>query len=339
MAGTNWQQTDNIETDLLDRSSSFSFFQSIRLLNSFASNRSTQIEKSKKRAGCQDIRISPNLSLSFPRSGVEKIEKDENGRYSLTSNLAGLYGTGSPLPTFYTEELFEDVSRGETTTKEFMDVINQRLYELLFAGWNKYRSMQVVVEEKNKAHTDRLYSLIGLSEEELRSGIEKPYQLLRYTGLLTIGPRSASGLETLLKDALGNIDIAVEQAVERTGRLPEDQMPILGKTVQLGINSQLGSENKNCTGAFKIVIGPVSDETYRKFLPGETHYNELVALTKLYLSQPLEYEIEMILDQTQKPETLCLGNEKCSRLGLDTWIYSDEGQDEYRSTFYPGKAA
>ena len=323
MAGKNREQTTFIERDLLDNGRTFSYFQTLRLLNSLASvNGAGSSNRDVYAAG---IKISPNLSLGFPGTDVEKIEKDtDKNQYTLTANIPGLYGTSSPLPTFYTEDLFDDMAKGETNTKDFLDVINQRLYELLFAGWSKYRGMQKIFEEKSKSHTDRLFSLIGMGEEALRKEIENPYELLRYTGLFAVGPRSASGLETILSDALGGISINIIQGVERKGIIPEDQRPKLGENIQLGVNSPLGSETQNCSGAFRIEIGPVSDAEYRSLLPGEVHHKKLVSLTELYVSQPLEYELEFIFKESEKPATVCLGGEKWSMLGLDTWIYSEE---------------
>ena len=322
MAGKNREQTTFIERELLDNGRTFSFFQTLRLLNSLASVNGAG--SSNKDVYATGVKIRPNLSLGFPGTDVEKIEKDtDKNQYTLTANIPGLYGTSSPLPTFYTEDLFDDMAKGETNTKDFLDVINQRLYELLFAGWNKYRGMQKVFEEKSKAHTDRLFSLIGMGEEALRKEIENPYELLRYTGLFAVGPRSASGLETILADALGGLKINVIQGVERKGIIPEDQRPKLGENIQLGVNSPLGNETQNRAGAFRIKIGPVSDEEYRGLLPGEALHNKLVSLTDLYISEPLEYDLEFIFKESDKPATVCLGGEKWSMLGLDTWVYSE----------------
>ncbi len=332
MAGENRQHADHIEKELLENGHSFSFFQAIRLLKNLLSR------NGGKGSGTgqvfDKIRIQPHLSLDFPVTNVQKVEKyeRENG-YSLTANILGLYGTCSPLPTFYTEELFEDVYRGTNTTKDLLDVINQRLYELLFQGWGKYRTMQKILEENSKVDEQRLFSLVGMGEEELRQEMENPYELLRYTGLFSLGPRSASGLETMLKDALDGIKIRIRQCIPQKGIIPEDQRPYLGCNISLGVNSLLGKETLNSSGAFKIEVGPVSESVYRTFLPGGSRQKKLALFTGLYLSQPLKYELELILDKHESPGTTRLGTDKRSSLGLDTWVFSNLGPREYRVSF------
>lgn len=354
MAGEDRKQTDYIEDELLQDARSFSFFQTMRLLKYFCSKENKGQGKLNTDVDIANIKIEPHLSLAFPTSDVARVEKNEKTKkYKLVANILGLYGTCSPLPTFYTEELFDDISQGNNTTKDFIDVINHRLYELLFAGWTKYKGMQKIVEEKSSIHTSILFSLIGMSETELRQDFENPFELLRYTGLFAIGPRSASGLETILADAMGNLKIKIIQGVERKGVIPEDQRAVLGACITLGVNSQLGNECLSSSGAFRIEIGPVNDREYRSLFPGEKNHKKLVALTNLYLSQPFEYDLEVILNENEKPGTICLGGEKCSSLGFDTWTYSDKGLEkdaetetkteievkEFRAKFYPDKVA
>ncbi len=339
MAGANRTNSIDIKNELLTNGRSFSFFQAMRLLKSFISDEDDVVRLNTD-VSIDKLKISPNLSLAFPTADIDKVELDkDSGKYSLTANILGLYGTCSPLPTFYTEDLFDDIARGDHNAKDFLDVINHRLYELLFAGWSKYRSMQKIVEEKNSIHADILFSLIGMSEGTLRKDFQDPTELLRYSGLFAMGPRSSSGLETILNDALGGITIKIIQAVECKGIIPDSQRALLGITTVLGDNSQLGMECIMRDGAFRIEIGPVSDRQYREFLPGKARHKKLVALTELYISQPFDYDLEVILDKKERPDTICLGSEKWSALGLDTWTFSNTGPDEYRSRFYPDKAA
>ncbi len=339
MAGTNRTDAIDIKNELLTNSRSFSFFQAMRLLKSFISE-NDEVARLNTDVNIDNLKINPKLSLAFPMADIDKVEFDkDSGKYNLTANILGLYGTGSPLPTFYTEDLFDDISKGNNTAKDFLDIINHRLYELLFAGWSKYRSMQKIVEEKSRIHADILFSLIGMSEETLRNDFQDPVELLRYTGLFAMGPRSSSGLETILNDALGGITIKIIQAVKSKGIIPDDQKALLGLSTSLGVNSQLGSECIKSNGAFRIEIGPVSDREYRELLPGKDRHKKLVALTELYMSHPFDYDLEVILDEKEKQGTICLGSEKCSSLGLDTWVFSNEGPDEFRSRFYPDKAA
>lgn len=332
MAGKNRKQATDIENLLQENGRDFSFYQILRLLFSI-----TQ----KKHSGtnlpvnAHWVKLIPNLSLAFPGTDIQSVEKNpDSDQFTVLINFLGLYGTCAPLPTFYSEDIIDDASRGDNTFKTFIDVINHRLYELLFAGWSKYRTMQRVMEDQNPVDEDRLFSLIGMAFPQLRQYCGNPYELLRYTGLFSMGARSASGLETILTDAFEGIPVHIEQGVQRWGNIPEDQQTSLGNNGSMGVDLLLGSQCQTCIGTFKIEIGPVPGDVYRRFFPGEQYHKKLASLTQLYVCEPFAYTLEIILDRADTPSPACLGQEKWSRLGLDTWVYSDDGPKEYRVVFY-----
>ncbi len=320
MESATGQQTTDIEKELIENGHTFSFFQAYRLLKSIAEKKN------------MDVRVTANPSLSFPVAGVARIKRQDY-RYDLISNILGIYGALSPLPTFYTEELIEEIANNNYNSKDFLDVINHHLYKLLFDGWAKYKTMLKIVEQASMVDSNRFFSLIGMGEESLREHIDKPHELLRYTGLFIANSRSASGLKSMLKDAFDGIKIKIVQCTERKAVIPEDQRALLGCNIELGANTLLGQYNIDTAGGFRIEAGPVSLDDYRKFFPGGKHNKKLVLLTQLYLSQPLDYDLEVILDKKENPETAQPGNGVWSGLGLDTWLFSDEGPEQYKVSY------
>jgi len=130
MAGTYGRSAVDLKNELLKRGPAFSFFQVVRLLR-------TLLEKPQKDTTVPGLPVSrlkirPNLSLAFPAAGIAGIHESGPDRYTVSANLLGLYGSGSPLPTFYIEELIEDEGNGDETVRDLIDVANHRLYELLF---------------------------------------------------------------------------------------------------------------------------------------------------------------------------------------------------------------
>ena len=314
------QQTTDIERELIENGHSFSFFQAVRVLNF--------ISKKKN----MDVRITANPSLTFPAAGVYRIKRQDE-RYDLISNILGIYGTLSPLPTFYTEDLIEEIANNDFNSKDFLDVINHRLYQLLFDGWTKYKSMLKIVEQASQVDADRFFALVGMGRKDLRKHLDNPKELLRYTGLFIANSRSASGLASMLKDAFDGIKIEIIQCSERKATIPHEQRALLGCNIELGANTLLGDYCIESAGSFKIKAGPVSLDDYRKFFPGQKHHKKLILLTQLYLSQPLDYDLEVILDKKETPKTAQPGNSAWSGLGLDTWLFSDEGPEQYKVSY------
>ena len=147
-----------LKGEVLKEGHAFSFFQLIRLLRLFAMRASgTQTSPSDFR---EKIRIKPNLSMAFPASDVESIEQlavPEDPHFLITVNFLGLYGSASPLPTFYTEDLIDEAAEDESVSRDFIDILNERIFALLFECWGKYRQSLQVVEEKNPQHIERLF--------------------------------------------------------------------------------------------------------------------------------------------------------------------------------------
>ncbi len=330
MAGKDRGAFSDLRLDLIKEGHAFSFYQVIRLLRSFAS----PDEGSGK---TDSIRVRPKLSLNFPCADVDRIEAldEEDIRFLITVTFLGLYGVSSPLPTFYTEDLMAEESDDQSVTREFVDVINHRIFLLLFKGWTKYRQFLQVVEEQNPDHLTRLFSLLGLGEEALREDVPDAYGLLRYIGLFSQFPRSALGLKRLLQDALGRVPVDVMPCVLRKARIPEHQRLFLGESGGvLGNDCFLGEEIDDRMGKFRLKIGPVKRGDFQKLLPGGKRCDKLTFLTRFYVTDPLEYEVELAL-AAGEAQCVCLGRPEWSRLGLDTWSFSGENLGEVAARFYP----
>jgi len=330
MAGQVGGAASHIIRDLLKEGHSFSFFQVIRLLRLLDPK---PLDPQKQ----EPFRRRPDLSLAFPAADVAKVENPspEMGAFEVTATFLGLYGSSSPLPTFYSEDLIDETIAAESVTRDFIDIISCRLFSLFFRCWTKYRQYLKVAEEKSPQDLERLYCLVGLGEKKLQEETLEPYSLLRYIGLFTQFPRSALGLQTLLRDGLGGLDVKIISCLKRKARIPPDQCSVLGSsTCILGENSFLGQEIEDRTGKFRIQIGPIDLEQFYSLLPGNQNHQKLAFFTQFYLTDSLIYDLELILAEGEV-RTTCLGADKWSRLGLDTWVFSGETLGEVRSIFHP----
>jgi type VI secretion system protein ImpH len=321
----------DLKLSLLKEGASFSFFQAIRLLRHYVSTQDTP-----EHPDFSHILIEPLLSLAFPAADIQKIEESsdaDTATFKVTANFFGLYGVSSPLPTFYTEDLMDEVNDDARATKGFIDIIHRRLYHLLFQSWMKYRQFQQVSEERNTAHITRLFCLLGLGETAFRQHIDKPEHLLRYIGLFSQSPRSALGLKTLLQDSL-HLPVDILPCVLRKARIPVNQQLQLGGMNLLGVDSFVGEEIDDRMGKFRIRIGPLDEQNYRAFIPGSEMYNKLVFLTGLFVLDPLEYDIDVIMAANQA-QKVCLGGDRWASLGRDTWLFSGDTMGSTTSRFYP----
>jgi type VI secretion system protein ImpH len=325
MARTNGQSSALIKEDLLAHGQRFSFFQALRLLH--------QLNRLSSKPG-STVDIKPELSLSFPASDVARIDELPEGRgFSLIATFLGLYGVSSPLPAFYTEDLFSDARDDSSVAKDFIDILHRRLYQLLYESWKKYRLFIQVTEDHNHAHLAMLYAISGLSGMPLTEDDEEIYALLRYTSLFGGHPRSALALKTLLADAMRDVPVTIVPCVPRPVKIPPEQQLRLGSDeFVLGKNSFLGKELIDAQSKFRVRLGPLTQQRFRSMLEGGEEQKRLSRLIDRFLTDPLDYDYELIVAEGQTRNT-CLGSSEWSRLGLDTVLFTGSFPGELNVVF------
>ena len=344
--------TAALKEALIKQSRQFSFIQAIRLLKNHLRY---ELEEGHDETDAlpptslsqtswqQAIRVRPELSLAFPGTDLISVEETEINddlapdmqmRYQITTGFLGLYGTSSPLPTFYTEDLLDEAREDSSVSRDFIDIINTPLYSLLFQTWSKYRLGIRITEEEDSRCLEQLFCFMGLGSSQIRAEFEDAESLLRYTGLFTQTPRSAMGLEILLRDALNETCLQIIPCAPRKASIPGDQLCRLGLAAcRLGDNCYLGRQIKDRMGKFRVRIGPTDWRTFQEFLPDTARFKKLALLIRAYLDQPLEWDLQVVLDgDLSRPARL--GANSSSRLGWTTWLFSGTAyKDEITAKF------
>lgn len=333
MAGQAGESSFNLKADLLKRGHSFSFFQVMRLLRLLVQ----EAERSPKEEtyALENVKIRPELSLAFPAADVAKIEEISGAKphFRVMVTFLGLYGSSSPLPIFYTEDLIDEAVEDRSATRDFIDIIHHRLYPLLFQCFTKYRQFLRVVEEESPQDLEKLFCLLGLGEKELRENLPDAYSFLRYIGLFTQFPRSSAGLQAMAGDALEGAPVEVISCLKRKVKIPPEQRMYLGISGNsLGEDSFLGEEIEDRMGKIALQIGPLRREQFHSLFPGNAKHQRLAVLTRLYLTDPIECDLRLILAE-REAETVCLGIPRWSRLGWDTWVFSGDSTGEVKASF------
>ncbi|MBN1290604.1 MAG: type VI secretion system baseplate subunit TssG [Candidatus Latescibacteria bacterium] len=326
MAGTFRGQTPDIKRRLLKEGFRFSYIQAIRLLRYLVYGEKTSIHD--KYEINRMISVHPQLSLDFPESDISSIRENgkDSSRFLVEVTFLELYGSSSPLPTFYTEDLLDELSTDKTITRDFIDILNTPVYNAYFKIWSKYRLFFNIVEQLDPDTLQRLYCLIGLENDTLQNQVNDSYGMMRYMGLLTQFPRSAEGLRSLLSDNLNEPSIRIDQCIPRIAKIPDDQRFILGVSGNaLGKNGYLGNKIVDRMGKFRIQARPLDSDTFHRFLPDRPAFNTIRNLTSFYLDQQLLWDMELIIDYNTIDHARLGGNE-WSQLGWSTWIYSEKPQ-------------
>lgn len=301
------------------RAANYAYFQAIRLI---------------RRTGATQIRVRPHLSLGFPDTDIEQIERmrgaaadGSDDAYRVTANFFGLYGVSSPLPTFYTEDLLEDQREGRHARRDFFDILHASLYPQLYEAWRKYRLHMRVVEDQDPQALDTLFSFAGLGSTAQRQRLPDAAGLLRHLNLFAQRTRSALGLRTLLADAFAPATIEVESCVPQWVPIPDDQRLRLGLQAHaLGVDCPLGVQVEDSDNLLRIVIGDLPEALFQQLLPGAEGHRRLLFLVRFYLTRPLQVAVELRL-RKDRGQAVRLCTAAWSRLGMDTWLPGPQDND------------
>jgi len=248
------------------------------------------------------VRLRPSASLAFPPGEIEDFTDDSPTPPArrLTSTFLGLYGAHSPLPNFYSELVLQRIADDDNhALRAFLDIFNHRLLSLLYRGLLKYRGHLLFERHARDECSWRLFALSGFDQSEARpqAGVPAP-MLLRFAGLWSQSPRSASAVGAILRTLLHPLPVRIAQCVPRWVYLRDDQRTRLGAhACRLGDDCTIGARVPDCTGKFRIQVGPVNLETYRRFLPGQQLLDTVRRLAGLAASDALAHDVEITLDR------------------------------------------
>jgi len=308
------RSTINIEQDIIENGDSYDFYQAVKLLNKIVG------EKPATQDSKPCLRIQPELNLDYPQSDIAEINHDTaSGNYQITTTFFGLYGVSSPLPGFYTEELLDDEWDEIRGRKDFFDVIHNHIYPLLYQAWLKYKYSHNVVEFEDPKYAEIIFNLIGLGKA-YRADRKRYGYLLKYSGLLSQRIKSLAGLKTLLQGHLGDIGLDINPCVERNVPIVEKQHCVVGEqNATLGVSACIGKQVAGRGGMFNLEIGPLNTEQFVAFSRNNETVQTIKTLLKIYLVQPLEFSISLLLEPgVIQPATV--GEQESSILGANCWL-------------------
>lgn len=312
-----WQQSRSLIEWLADEPYRFEFYQAVRILETIQPQALVSgFEQSQLRP--EGVRFRSQISFGFPASEVQSL-KLAGDSPQLTVNMFGLAGALGPLPHPYTEMVMDAAARREHGAADFLDIFNHRLISLLYAVRRAHEAALTAVAPHCGLFAEYLFALIGVAGRHTREKLTLPAQsLLYYSGLLARQPRTAAGLELVLRDYFG-VPVTVRQFSGIWRHIDESQWTKIGRSGQnqaLGSSAALGKNAWDQAGAITILIGPLALSEFLKFLPGEHKYPALCAFVKFYNGATQKARVRLVIRGPEVPQ-LKLGR---SRLGYSSWI-------------------
>lgn len=251
-----------------------------------------------------------------------------------------------------------------TAFRDWLDLFNHRFAQLLFRAWEKYRFTVPHQRrtwrrpiESLPAATDRfssaLFSLVGTGTPPLRDRIgvfpaiarrqpDAPALariddriLLRHVGSFARRRAGAHELRAILEEYFG-VACRVRELVGQWLMIPPTAQTKLDADAdaRLGVNVVAGERVWDYSSKFRLELGPMSITDFIEFLPDPTPVAGrkaamlLAQLTRLYVGMELDFDIRLILRETDVPRPQMQDldeSEMGMRLGWNVWIVNENG--------------
>ena len=354
VANAKRRQNPDLEKRLTEEPHRFEFFQAVRLLEQFDSQRAPVGEDAL--AGNELVRFGALPSLTYPatqianlvRAGSDEAPSGPPEQPEMTVTFMGLTGPCGVLPLHYTALLIERCQERppDLALREFLDIFHHRAISLFYRAWAKYRLpialeqhaiRQLRTRRDSKAIDDDLFTyslaaLVGMSGRAVRDRMHADREsVIYYSGHFAHNPRSAVALELLLADYFG-VDVRIEQFLGQWLKLElgdQSRLPRLGEAQgrhqQVGETAMIGSRFWSKQTKFRVRIGPVGYDQFTQFFPDAGGMARLTDLVRLYAGEQLDFDVQVVLLRNEVPGAqLSLEEARSNRLGWDCWLKDSE---------------
>ena len=325
MAASNWGTDCRLDESLFTTACEFDFFQAVHLLTMLGEN-----SDKTKDTGSSAVRFRAHNSLAFPASSIADLEPANGGPPTMAVTFLGMTGPRGVLPVAYTEIAIDRECFGDRSFADFLDIFNHRLIELFYEAWKKHRFVigyeQARRTSKDDDFTACLFDLIGMGTRGLRGRMPVPdLGLLHYVGLLAQRPGSAEALRALLHDYFA-VPVKIEQFVGKWHSLEPDEACSLGSgelSTQLGAGAVAGDAVWSLESLVRVVLGPLTADQFRGFLPDAKGFEQAVSLVRWFLGSTLEFEIQETLRREEVPPCRLGHDNESARLGWSAWLRTE----------------
>lgn len=346
MASTSRRTSPGVIAQLAEQPGRFDFFQGVRLLDSLSHDPSTDAAARHAVSVGYDgpphretVRFRVLQSHAFPAGAVCRLElpKGKDGLPEMTVAFLGLTGPSGVLPHHYTTLIIDRGRSRDYALRDFLDLFNHRTISLFYRAWEKYRfpfayerTKGIEGPAKDDPFTQALFSLVGFGTPHLRNRMEVHDEaFLLYAGHFAHFPRNALSLETLVADYFA-LPTRVQQfqgqwlrlAPEEQSQLPTSDRPN-GRHCGMGVDLIAGERVWSVEGKFRICLGPLRYDQFRRFMPDGHALQQLGQLVRTYIGWELDFDAQLVLCAQDVPPCLLGGSpETGPRLGWNIWLNS-----------------
>lgn len=284
------------------------------------------------------VRFGQEAELSFPPSSVAGYKPpagDQPGR--LTNRFFGLFGPQGPLPLHLTEfARARQRQNRDNTFVAFANMVTHRMMTLLYRAWRSGQPAPSFDRGTNDGFERKIAAIGGYHGTHLRNSDALPDLAKRhFAGLLSQGPKNAEGLVAIIS-AFFSAPVRMQQFVGCWLELEPGDRWQLGGLATLGRTTSIGERVWTRGAKFRLIIGPLTLDEYRRLLPGGASLDRLRAIVRNYAGDALDWDLNLILRAEDVPRAK-LG--QTVQLGQTGWIGERKNKQDAADLFVEPNAA
>jgi type VI secretion system protein ImpH len=269
----------------------------------------------------EPVRVAQPAELDFAPATIHSVQRQAGLPPRLMQRAFGLLGPNGALPLHLTEYARERAQHhGDPTLQRFLDMLTHRFALLFYRAWAEAQPAVSLDRPGNKAYFNRLGALVGIGLPSLQDRDALPdTSKLHFAGRLSRQTRDAEGLLAWCRIEF-DVPVAIEQWCGHWMPLSRDERSRLGRRrgALVGRNAVLGSSVWDVQHKFRITMGPLRLDQYRRFLPGGADMARLLALVRHWVGLEFAWDLKLVLVRDDVPR--CLLGPGRNGLGHTTWL-------------------
>jgi type VI secretion system protein ImpH len=272
----------------------------------------------------EPVRVAQDPELDFAPAPVSSLGKHERAvAPRLGVRMFGLFGPNGALPLHLTElARSRERQHGDAGLRAFVDIFHHRMLLLFYRGWAQAQPA-VELDRRDDARIDAIVGALGglaPAAARKRDAISDDTKR-QHIALLARGVRTAEGLADSLTRILG-VPVRLEMFVGHwlpLRREDRTRLGLDGAACQIGVGAVAGERVWDRQSKFRLHVGPVSAEQYRRFVPGGAAIRTLRDWVRQYVGFDLVWDVRVALASTDV-EGCRLGAD--APLGYAAWLGS-----------------
>jgi type VI secretion system protein ImpH len=269
----------------------------------------------------EPLRVAQPAELDFAPAEIHGLERRAGSPPRLMQRAFGLLGPNGVLPLHLTEYARERaLHHGDATFQRFLDMLTHRYALLFYRAWAEAQPAVSLDRPGNKSYFNRLGALVGVGLASLQDRDALPdVSKLYFAGRLSRQTRDAEGLLAWCRIEF-DVPVAIEQWCGHWMPLARAERSRLGRRdgALLGRSTVLGSSVWDVQHKFRITMGPLRLDRYRRLLPGGADLARLQALVRHWVGLEFEWDLRLVLARDDVPR--CQLGAGGSALGHTAWL-------------------